>query len=159
MKKFDSNFIDFIEALNYNNVDYIIVGGYAVGFYGYYRYTSDLDILIRPSTENIDNLFKAFEKFGAPTNNLDRNVFLQKPTAICPCPGISFGREPIRLEVISAISGVSFDEAWQNKEVRQVQGVSINVLNVQDLVKNKLTTNRLKDRIDIEELEKRRNRK
>jgi hypothetical protein len=156
MKEFNSNFLDFFKALNFFNVDYIVVGGYAVGFYGYYRYTADLDILVRPVKENIDYLFKAFEKFGAPTNSLDRKVFLQKPTELNPSPGISFGREPIRLEIIAAISGVSFDEAWENREVQEVQGIQVNILNVQDLIKNKLATNRLKDKIDIEELEKRR---
>lgn len=154
----NNDFLDFFKALNHYRVEYIVVGGYAVGFYGYYRYTSDMDIFVNPTKENVGKLFKAFEMFGAPTNNLDKNVFLTKPTKENPSPGVSFGREPIRLEIISAISGVDFQTAWNNKETRRVKEVDVYVLNVKDLIENKKSTNRSKDRLDIEELEKRINR-
>lgn len=155
----NNDFLDFFEALNYYKVEYIVVGGYAVGFYGYSRYTSDLDVFVNPTTENINKLFQAFEKFGAPTSSMDKNVFLRKPTKENPCPGVSFGREPIRLEIISAINEIDFAEAWKSKEIKQVKGLNINVLNLDDLIKNKKSTARTKDILDIEELEKRRKEK
>ena len=149
------DFLDFLELLNKHFVEYMVVGGYAVGLHGHPRYTGDLDIWIKRSEENVDNLLMVIGDFGGPLAHIDRNQLLKNATKQNPSPGISFGRDPIRIEVITAIDGVSFDDCYSRILTKKIEGVVLNYINYDDLKKNKLSTNRLKDQVDIEELEKR----
>lgn len=149
------DFVDFIDLLNQYDVAYMIVGGYAVGFHGYPRYTGDLDIWIDRTEENVDRLMSVVKAFGGPHAEMNKEDLLKMPSAQNPSPGVSFGREPMRLEIVSAIDGVIFKECFKNIEQKKIAGVDFKYIHYNDLKTNKLSTGRLKDQADIEELEMR----
>lgn len=151
----NKDFLDFIELLNKHKVEYMIVGGYAVGLHGHPRYTGDLDVWIKKGESNIDNLLLVIKDFGGPLLEIDKNKLLANATKANPSPGISFGRDPIRIEVITAIDGVTFEDCNPRALIKDIAGISLRYIHYEDLKKNKLTTNRLRDKADIEELEKR----
>src|SRR5438552_11512774 len=97
------DFLDFIELLNKYNVEYLIVGGYAVGLHGNPRYTGDLDIWVNNSSGNLELLEKVVYDFGGPSSSIDFNKLKEKPTPKNPFPGIGFGREPMRIEILSTL--------------------------------------------------------
>ena len=144
------DFIDFIELLNQHEVAYMVVGGYAVGFHGYPRYTGDLDIWIKRSEENVIELLRVIKSFGGPHAELNQEDLLRKPTKENPSPGVGIGREPLRIEILSAIDGVVFDECTGNAEEKEIAGVLLKYIHYDDLKKNKLSTGRTKDKADIE---------
>jgi len=150
----NKDFLDFIELLNKHNVEYMVVGGYAVGLHGYPRYTGDLDVWIKRSEENIDKLLQVIGDFGGPLADIDKNQLLKNATKQNPSPGISFGRTPIRIEVITAIDGVLFEECYPRILTKDIQGIPLRYIHYDDLKKNKLSTKRLQDKVDIEKLEK-----
>ena len=149
------DFLDFLECLNNAKVKYLVVGGYALGFHGYPRYTGDLDIWIERTSTNVEKLLLAVRLFGGPSAEIDATQLLEEPSETNPCPGISFGMEPLRLEIINAISGVNFADCFPRGIVKSIHGVELKYIHVDDLVENKLSTNRLKDKADVEELNKR----
>ena len=148
------DFLDFIELLNKYNSEYLIVGGYAVGLHGYPRYTGDLDIWINNSSQNIDLLKKVIFDFGGPTSAIDFTKLQVKPSSKNPFRGIGFGREPMRIEILSSLSGVNFSDCYKNAEEKKVNGVSIKYINYNDLKTTKQNSERFKDKGDIQELEK-----
>jgi hypothetical protein len=150
------DFLDFIDLLNRNEVQYMLVGGYAVAVHGYVRYTGDMDVWVKSEEENIDKLMKTLKEFGGPVSEINRDVFFIEPTKDNPSPGISFGREPVKLEIITSIDGVNFDECFSNIIEKKIENTLIKFISYNDLKKNKLSTQRLKDKADIEELEKKR---
>jgi hypothetical protein len=150
----NKDFLDFIGLLNKHNVAYMVVGGYAVGLHGYPRYTGDLDIWIEKSLENVDRLLLVIKEFGGPLAAIDKNSLMRNATKLNPSPGISFGREPIRIEVITQIDGVAFEECITRVQTKNISGTPLHYIHYDDLLKNKMSTGRTKDRADIEELEK-----
>lgn len=148
------DFLEFIELLNKHEVKYIIVGGYAVGLHGYPRYTGDLDIWIDRSEENVDKLLHTIKDFGGPLAHIDKKQLLKNKTRQNPSPGISFGREPIRIEIITAIDGVKFEDCFTRTLTKEIQGIPLCYIYYDDLKKNKLSTGRTQDKADIEHLEK-----
>jgi hypothetical protein len=143
-------FKDFIDLLNNNKVEYLIVGGYAVGYYGYPRYTGDLDIWIKISDENADRMMKVITEFPAPKNLFSKEDFLNEK----PLAGGFFGREPFRIDILNSIEGVSFDECFPHAQKVNFEGTDMCFIHFNDLKKNKLSTGRMKDKVDIEEIEK-----
>jgi len=137
-----------IEALDAHGVEYLIVGAYAMGVFGYTRATGDIDILVRPNKENAIKIVRALETFGAPVHQVSVKDFEKE--------GIVFqiGVAPLRIDLLTSIDGVSFDEIKIEKH--DVGGVSLPVIDLDSLLKNKSTTGRLRDLADYEELKKRR---
>ncbi|CAN5294622.1 nucleotidyl transferase AbiEii/AbiGii toxin family protein [soil metagenome] len=150
----NKDFLDFIELLNQHKTAYMVVGGYAVGLHGYPRYTGDLDIWIEKTEENVDRLLMVIKDFGGPLAEIDKKLLMKNATKQNPSPGISFGREPIRIEVITQIDGVLFSECTERAMTKEIAGVPLRYIHYNDLIKNKLSTGRSKDIVDIEELEK-----
>ncbi len=148
------DFADFIELLNNHSVEYMIVGGYAVGLHGLPRYTGDLDIWVNNSNENLDRLKKVIFDFGGPLSEIDFNKLQLKPTKSNPVPGIGFGREPLRIEILSSLAGVDFSDCYKHTESKKIGSLMIKYINYDDLKTSKLNSERLKDKGDIEELEK-----
>jgi hypothetical protein len=129
--------------LNKNNVEYLLVGGWAVGFYGYSRFTADIDIFIGVSKNNVDLVKKSLYEFGVP--EFDTNMLTQ--------PGHVFriGRTPLLIEVINSISGVSFTDCFQNREYIEIENeLKIPIISLKDLIKNKSSTERIKDALDLD---------
>ncbi|MEO6884035.1 MAG: hypothetical protein ABI199_08425 [Bacteroidia bacterium] len=140
--------------LNHHNVAYMVVGGYAVGLHGHPRYTGDLDIWIQKTDENADRLLKVVSDFGGPLAQINKEQLLQNATKQNPSPGISFGREPVRIEVLTSIDGVEFSDCTKRALTKEIQGISLRYIHYEDLKKNKLSTGRTQDKADIEALEK-----
>ena len=144
------HFKEFIELLNLHGVEYMIVGGYAVGFHGYPRYTGDLDIWIKISDRNAEKMMLVVNEFPAPKNLFSKVDFLSDK----PLSGGFFGKEPYRIDILNSIEGVHFDECYPNAQKFDFEGTQLCFIHFNDLKKNKLSTGRLKDKADIEELER-----
>ena len=121
----------------------MLVGGYALGFHGYSRGTGDIDLWVRRSPENSERLFTALKKFGAPLSDVKPDEF------VVPNTILQIGVPPNRIDVITDIDGVSFDEAWAKREETFTAGISINLIGKNDLLTNKKATARPKDIPDI----------
>jgi len=142
---------DFKELLNlFNgyNVRYLIVGGYAVMKYTEPRFTKDLDIWIATDEENAKNVYSALKEFGAPLTNLTYHDFMSEDYFY------QMGRAPFRLDIVMSITGVSFEPAWKNKIVVQLQDMKIPFISKEDLIKNKEALGRPQDMIDVKNLKK-----
>ena len=145
MRPLPPDFVDFLKALNAEGVEYLVVGGWAVGFHGYPRLTGDLDVWIAASEENAQKLLASLRRFGAP-GGAPLGFFLE--------PGNVFrmGRVPMRIEIINRASGVSFRECYTRRVTQQVQDSSIPFISRPDLLANKRAAGRAKDLADIEGL-------
>ncbi|CAN5901334.1 nucleotidyl transferase AbiEii/AbiGii toxin family protein [soil metagenome] len=138
------HFKDFIEMLNKHNVQYLIVGGYAVGFHGFRRFTGDLDIWIKISDDNADKMMKVITEFPAPKNLFKKEDFLNEK----PLAGGYFGLEPFRIDILNSIDGVTFDECFPNAAKHNFEGTEMYFIHFNDLKKNKLSSGRLKDKME-----------
>ena len=139
---------EFIELLNSNKVEYLIVGAFAVAFHGHPRYTADLDIFVRRSADNSERLLRTLSQFGFASNAAASDF--QSPDAI-----IQLGIPPNRIDLLTRISGVSFDEAWRARVPGLLEGVPTQYLGRTELIRNKESTGRSKDQVDAEHLRKR----
>lgn len=139
---------EFIALLNSNAVEYLVVGAYAVGWHGYPRYTGDLDILVRMGRENAERLIAALKQFGFGSLGLDAAAFLKEDVIV------QLGRPPNRIDLLTSISGVTFDEAWNTRESGTIEGVEVTFIGHDALIRNKKSTGRAKDLGDAEELDK-----
>lgn len=146
--KLDKDFKEFIELLNEQTVEYLIIGGYAVNLHGYPRYTKDIDIWIHSSSNNIKKLISAIASFGFASLDLKEEDF-QNPKNI-----IQLGRAPYRIDLLSDVDGITFADCYQRKEKILLEGTNINFLSIQDLIKAKKTSGRAQDLADAEQLEK-----
>ena len=142
------DFKDMLSCLNGEQVEYIIVGAYALAAHGHVRATGDIDIWVHNSADNATKIIRALKAFGALTANLSANDFLL-PDLI-----LQIGVAPCRIDIITGIHGVTFDEAWQNKLPVTVDGVDLYVLSKSDLLKTKTAAGRDKDQGDIAWLKK-----
>jgi len=140
------DFEELLGLLEKNQVKYLIVGGYAVAYHGYPRFTKDLDIFYENSPENITLLLKALLTFGFTKNDLPRDVFETSGNIL------TFGIEPVRVDLINTIDGVLFDTAYPNRKKGRYGKFEVAFIGKQDLLTNKRSTKRLKDKADAEEL-------
>jgi hypothetical protein len=148
MRPLSSDLQEFIHLLNTKSVKYVIVGAWALAFHGRPRYTGDLDIFIARDEENADKLMAVIEAFGFGQTGIKREDFLQVDHVI------QLGREPNRIDILTGISGVTFDEAWDNREQGKITNAGVFVISRDLLIKNKRAANRDKDQGDITLLEK-----
>jgi predicted nucleotidyltransferase len=144
---FSQDFKEFVELLIKHEVDYLIVGGYAVGIHGYPRYTGDLDIWLHNTPENADKILKVVNEFGFSTYGLTAADFT-KPENI-----IQLGYPPLRIDLLTHIDGVSFDECFPNRKEVVIEKLTVNFISYQDLLKNKKASGRNRDKDDIENLQ------
>ena len=144
---FNQDFQDFIQSLNINKVEYILVGGYAVILHGYIRSTGDMDVWINKTTENYCKLKDALRLFGAPM--FSENEFLGNTFNVW-----GFGKEPNRIEIMSEVKGLQFDKVYANSKTYQHENFTIRFIKLKDLLKAKKAAGRFKDKNDIEQLKK-----
>jgi predicted nucleotidyltransferase len=123
-----------------------VIGGYAVGYHGYPRATGDIDIWIQGTRGNTRNLVKAIQEFGFDVPDCDESIFLQKKNII------RMGQSPIRIEIFTAISGVTFNKSFLRKKVSVIDGIRVNFISLDDLKKNKKASGRYKDLDDLKNL-------
>lgn len=140
-----------LSALVNNNVEFMLVGGYAVIHYGYDRSTGDMDIWLNTGNKNRDKLIEALKDFGVIEENL---TILKEMDFTNPVPVFYFGKEPRRIEFITLIANVDFEEAIQQVNHINLENVKVPVIHYNHLIFSKLTSDRLKDKADIEELQR-----
>ncbi len=143
----NQDYLDLLRALSEKGVEFVLVGAYALGVHGRPRATGDIDLLVRPSRENAGRVMSALVEFGAPLHDLTEDDLAT--------PGIVFqmGLPPRRIDILTEISGVSFDEAWATKVRARFGDQDIFVIGREALIANKRATGRPKDAVDADDLE------
>ena len=144
----DKDFKEFIQLLNEYKVKYLVIGGYAVNFHGYPRYTKDIDFWLWMTPDNIAQLIKVLKEFGFGSLNLGLEDFMT------PDNIIQLGYEPYRIELLVDLEGVEFEDCFERRIEGELDDVKINFLSLQDLILTKKTAARLQDLADAEQLEK-----
>ena len=144
----NQDFRDLLAEFNARQVEFLLVGAHALAAHGHVRATQDLDVWVRPSSENAKRTIDALKAFGAPLHDLTEKDL--------STPGIVFqiGVEPVRIDVLTAIDGVEFDEAWRNRLMTKFADQPISVLSKEHLIKNKLAAGRTQDLADVEALKR-----
>jgi hypothetical protein len=140
---------DMLSALSGEKVDYLIVGAYALAAYGLPRATGDIDLLVGTDPKNSQKVYQALVRFGAPLVDIRPETFTQMDITY------QIGVAPNRIDLLSSITGVSFQDAWSHRQLKQVEGLDLFVLSLEDLILNKSATGRPKDKVDLEWLKAR----
>ena len=149
----DSNFREFIELLNAREVKYLVVGGFAVAYHGYPRYTKDIDFWIWAEPDNAERLLKAIEDFGLGMLGLEADDLLN------PDNVIQMGYEPNRIDLITQLEGLEFEECFELRVETSFEGVPINFIDLDNLIKSKRLSGRMQDFVDADKLEKQKKKK
>jgi len=136
-----------LQLLKSNDVKFLIVGAYALGVYGYPRATGDIDIWVLASSENSQKIYKALKEFGAPLHQIGESTFVQQSIIF------QIGVAPRRIDIITGIDGVEFADAYEHRQEIEVDGMLVSFISKADLIKNKMSTGRDKDRLDAKQLE------
>lgn len=145
---FNPDFKEFVQLLIKNQVEYLIVGGYAVSIHGYPRYTGDLDIWINSTDSNAQKVLSCIKEFGFSSSELTESDFTKKYGII------QLGYPPVRIDIINNVDGVNFEECFQKKSIIEVENLQVNFISLEDLITNKKTTARPRDIDDVENLSK-----
>lgn len=143
----NQDFREFIQSLNDNQVLYLVVGAYAVALHGYPRYTKDLDVWIESSAENTAKMVKALEQFGFASLGLKAEDFL------VPDQIIQLGYPPNRIDIITKLEGVDFESCYTSRVQVDIEGITVNFIDLDNLKRNKKAVGRLQDLADLEHLE------
>jgi hypothetical protein len=148
MSPIHPDFRDLLECFNSSGVRYLLIGGYAVNFYGHHRNTKDIDLWIAISPENAQRVAGALRSFGFSPTSASPEVFLKRGVVH------AFGREPLRVDILSTPSGVEFDSCWERRVQGDLDGVGVPVISLSDLLANKTASGRPRDVADTEELKR-----
>ena len=140
------DFKDFLKLIKSKNIKYLLIGGYAVGYHGYPRATNDMDIWIAIDSVNAELLVQVLKEFGFDTPQLSKDLFLEENKII------RMGVAPIRIEILTSISGVNFEECYQKKVADEIDGIQVDIINLRHLKINKKASGRHKDLDDFENL-------
>jgi len=138
------DFKEFLQLLNDHEVEYLLVGGYAVIYYGYIRTTGDLDIWVALHPENSKKLAKVLQAFGFSAKNAREDMFLDEKKVF------HFGIPPFRIDILMSVSGLDFSTCYARRAVEPIDGIVINVLSLEDLKTNKRASGRPKDLGDLD---------
>lgn len=139
---------EFIESLNSHGVDYLVVGAHALAFHGRPRYTGDIDLWLRSTHENAARVEQALVEFSFASLGLKAADFMH-PESI-----VQLGVAPNRIDLLTSLTGVAFDEAWDTRVPGELGGIPVAFLSREILIKNKRATGRKQDAADVEALEK-----
>ncbi|MEM9479503.1 MAG: hypothetical protein AAGA58_07610 [Verrucomicrobiota bacterium] len=145
-RQLTEDFSEFLRFLNEEKVNYLLIGGYAVGFHGHPRTTGDMDVWIAMNMENASRLMKALERFGFVHNEARAELFLE------PGNVVRFRWPPMRIEVLNQIDGVDFDECYRRRVFADFGDLEVPVISLEDLLKNKEATGREQDAADVKAL-------
>jgi hypothetical protein len=144
----NQDFVEFLCSLHQQDVECILVGGYAVALHGYLRTTGDLDLWVRPTPENYRKLRRAFAQFGLPTDAISETAFVfSKDHDV-----FTFGRPPVAIDILTKVKGLDFEEAYQLAEILRVDNAPLRLLTLQHLKTAKKSAGRHKDLDDLEHL-------
>lgn len=142
----ETDFRKLLELFNANGVEYLIVGAYALAHHGVPRYTGDLDLLVRPTAANATRVMQSLDQFGFGDVGLDAGDFTRPETVI------QLGVPPVRIDLITSISGVPWEDAWSGRDPGAYADVEVNFLGRSQIVRNKRATRRARDVADLEAL-------
>lgn len=142
--KLNPHFLEFSKFLNAHNVRYLLIGGHAVGYHGWARNTKDIDFWIASDPPNQLRVIAALREYAFPDIKDDA---LAREDAM-----LRFGVPPLRVEILKRIRGIEFDEAWENRVLWEDEDISIPVIGLTDLRKNKLAAGRPSDLADLSKL-------
>lgn len=140
------DFRDFLKLLNSNGVEYLVVGGYAVAYHGYPRTTADIDIWIALGSANAEKAAETVREFGFVDQEFSSSLFQEENTIV------RMGLPPLRVEVLTGVSGVIFSDCYKNRIVENIDGVEVSLIGLEDLKANKKASGRHKDLDDLENL-------
>lgn len=141
-----SDFKEFLKLLNEHEVEYLLIGGYAVAYHGYPRATNDIDFWIAINPENAARVVAVLQDFGFNTTDLSPTLFLKEKSIV------RMGVEPVKIEVTTGIDGVNFDECYADRIVDELDGIKVNLISLHHLKTNKKASGRNKDLADLENL-------
>lgn len=144
----NSDFRDLFAALNAAEADYLVVGALAVAAHGHVRATKDLDIWVRPAAGNAERVYSALASFGAPLGDLTADDLASADLIF------QIGVAPVRVDIITSIDGVSFDDAWPARVSSEYADQAVHVISRVHLIQNKKASGRLQDLADVEALER-----
>lgn len=146
MAKVERDFVELLRSFNSAGVRYCIVGAFAVGFYAIPRYTKDMDVLVEPTVENGERICRALKAFGFGSLKITPNDFAR------PGRFIQLGYEPVRVDLITSISGVTFEQAWKHRRRGRLGTTPVFFIGVEDLIRSKRAARRTQDLADLETL-------
>lgn len=143
----NKDFKEFIELLNKNDVKYLVVGGYALAFHGYPRYTKDIDFWIWIDKKNANNILKTLQDFGFSSLDLSEEDFLT--------PGyvVQLGQPPSRIDLLTSVTGLEFEDCYASRMHVDIKGVKVDFIDLESFKKNKKAVGRYQDLADLENLE------
>jgi hypothetical protein len=140
------DFKDFFQSFNQHEVEYLLVGGYAVGYHGFPRATMGIDVWVASNPENARRIVVALEDFGFGGEVLIEELFLQDDKVV------RMGLPPMRIEILTSISGVEFEDAYNQRIEDVLDGIPVKLISLHHLKANKVAAARTKDLADLEEL-------
>lgn len=142
----NKDYSEMLQILSNHDVRFLVVGAYAMGVYGCPRATGDIDLWVMATDENSEKVFNALKAFGAPLTQVNRDTFSK--------PGVIFqiGVAPRRIDILTRIDGVEFDQAYENRNEIEIDEMMVPFISLKDIVTNKLSTGRAKDKLDAEKL-------
>lgn len=143
----NQDFKEFIQSLNDSDVRYLVVGGYAVAQHGHPRYTKDIDVWVEMTKENAAKIVKALKQFGFASLGLKESDFLEADQIV------QLGYPPSRIDILTTLTGVEFSECYPSRVIVEIDGVPVNFIDLENLIKNKKAVGRHQDLADVENLE------
>lgn len=143
----NEDYRDMLQALLDEKVKFLLVGAYALAAHGYPRATMDIDIWVMPAPDNADAVLRALSHFGTPLHKVTKSDFETEGTIF------QIGVAPRRIDIITAASGLEFEDAYQNSITADIEGIEVRIPSVIDLIRNKRASGRTKDLADAEALE------
>ena len=142
------DFKEFIELLNAHNVEYLIVGGYALAFHGHPRHTKDIDVWIAANVNNAQKMLQVLRDFGFASLPLTEEDFLEAENII------QLGFPPNRIDILTSIDGVQFSDCIKRALIINIDNTPIHLIDIEKLIENKMASGRLQDLADVEALKK-----
>lgn len=142
----NKDFKEFIELLQSNSVEFLVVGAHALAVHGRPRYTGDIDIWVRPEPSNFARLIRALDAFGFAALGVSAEDFM------APQAMVQLGYPPARIDLLTSIDGVTFEDCFAHRLDVMIAGTLLPVISIDDLIRNKLAAGRAKDLVDVESL-------
>jgi hypothetical protein len=146
--RLNPDYAEMLSALSAEGAEFLIVGAFAVAAHGIPRATGDIDIWVNPDPANAERVWRALERFGAPLRNLSPSDFTQADLIF------QMGVRPRRIDLLTSISGVEWNEAWSNRLDGTIEGLTLPVLSKELLIRNKRAAGRPQDLADADRLER-----
>lgn len=141
-----TDFKEFLKLLNSAHAEYLVVGGYAVAIHGHPRATGDLDVWVATTAENMDRVATVLQQFGYPSGSIAKALPLKRGGVL------RMGVPPLRIELLTDISGVDFAPCYARRRMETIDGVEVGFIDLPDLLTNKRAAGRGKDVSDVDEL-------